>query len=48
VQIIALSTELSETSLDIAQMEALIAELEAEFEKALNFFETMRQNSQTD
>ncbi|MEJ7860261.1 MAG: PAS domain S-box protein [Pyrinomonadaceae bacterium] len=48
VQIVALSTELSETSLDIAQMEALIAELEAEFEKALNFFETMRQNSQTD
>lgn len=45
VGITALSTELSESVLDIGQMKDLIVELEAEFEKALNFFKTMRQSN---
>ena len=48
VQIKALSTELSESALDIAQMEVLIAELETEFEKVLKFFKAMRQSDQSD
>jgi len=45
VQVTTLSTELAENALDITQMEGLITELEAEFEKVLQFFSAMRQSN---